>query len=182
MTRTTAMQDYSDRVVSSGICLRCGAVFQPKDMGYNGRYCGKICKSLAKRAREKAGLADLNKGPRNREYVRMRMATDTVFKKEHQSATEVYRRATRKWLAEYKLERGCVDCGFKGHYAALQLDHEGPKSISIADARSSIARLQAEITAGQCQVRCANCHAVKTWERKQKALVDKSSIGTEVDQ
>jgi hypothetical protein len=73
----------------------------------------------------------------------------------------------REWLAKYKLERGCVDCGYREHAAALQLDHEGPKAVEIAEARSSIRRLMAEIEAGQCKVRCANCHSIRTWERKQ---------------
>jgi len=78
-----------------------------------------------------------------------------------------YSRKVRDWLATYKLERGCIDCGYKTHSAALQLDHEGPKAVAISTARSSIARLRAEIESGQCKVRCANCHAIKTWERKQ---------------
>lgn len=78
-----------------------------------------------------------------------------------------YQQAVRAWLADYKVKRGCVDCGYDGHFAALQLDHEGKKSVSIAEARSSIDRLLAEIRNGECVVRCANCHSIKTWERKQ---------------
>lgn len=78
-----------------------------------------------------------------------------------------YQQAVRAWLADYKMERGCVDCGFKEHPAALQLDHEGEKSIEIAAARTSVARLLKEIEDGECVVRCANCHSIKTWERKQ---------------
>lgn len=51
--------------------------------------------------------------------------------------------------------------------SALQLDHEGKKSVEIALARTSIDRLLAEIRNGECVVRCANCHSIKTWERKQ---------------
>lgn len=72
------------------------------------------------------------------------------------------------------MSRGCVDCGYKEHYSALQLDHEGEKSMEIADARSSIARLKREIEAGRCKVRCANCHSIITWKRKVAAIADKA--------
>jgi LSD1 subclass zinc finger protein len=76
-------------------------------------------------------------------------------------------RAVREWLAAYKLKLGCVDCGYNTNAAALQFDHEGPKLAAISELRSSKERILAEIKRGKCKVRCANCHAVKTWERKQ---------------
>ena len=79
-----------------------------------------------------------------------------------------YRATVREWLADYKLRHGCKDCGYRAHFAALQLDHEGPKRREIADARSSIRRLEEEIANGRCVVRCANCHAIKTWQRQQQ--------------
>lgn len=72
-------------------------------------------------------------------------------------------RATRirRWLDAYKLKAGCVDCGYKAHHAALHFDHvRGEKLINVCNAKS-IAQAEAEIE--KCEVRCANCHAVKTW-------------------
>lgn len=112
-----------------------------------------------------------------REYVRARMKADPVFRSAHRSRAIEYQKVVRAWLAAYKLEHGCVDCGYKAHFSALQLDHEGAKSVEISKARTSIARLQAEIEAGQCKVRCANCHSIRTWERKQAAAGDKGAIG-----
>lgn len=89
------------------------------------------------------------------------------FKKERAKADSLSRyRRVYAWLSEYKMSRGCVDCGYAKHPAALQLDHEGPKSRSIADSRSSIGGLEREIKNGKCVVRCANCHSIKTLERK----------------
>jgi hypothetical protein len=153
--------------VEPRVCDACGERFTPKVGGYNARYCSKSCKSRLHRARESAGLTNPGKQEKHSAYVRHRLRTDPAFKAKHVARANAYRTNTRQWLADYKLSHGCVDCGFKGHFAALQLDHEGPKSISIGHARSSIARLKAEIESGQCKVRCANCHAIKTWERKQ---------------
>lgn len=62
-----------------------------------------------------------------------------------------------------KMARGCVDCGFKDHPAALDFDHvRGVKLLNVSAAKS-IAQADAEIA--KCEVRCANCHRIKTWER-----------------
>jgi hypothetical protein len=152
------------------VCLTCGIEFRPMSLGYNGRYCNSHCKYVAKYARDKSKNPNLTSEVVA--YKRRRRRTDPLFNEKHKEQCATARNKTRDWLASYKLSIGCVDCGFKGHYAALQLDHEGPKSVAISQARSSIGRLKAEIEAGDCKVRCANCHAIKTWERKQKKSHD----------
>lgn len=86
----------------------------------------------------------------------------------HRERGNANRKATREWLAAYKLERGCKDCGYREYACALQLDHEGVKSAEIANCRTSISRLLEEIEKGQCAVRCANCHSIKTWRDKNR--------------
>lgn len=67
----------------------------------------------------------------------------------------------RRWLDAYKLTSGCVDCGFNLHPAALHFDHVASgKTLNVCNSKS-IAQAQSEIT--KCVVRCANCHAIKTW-------------------
>lgn len=168
MTRTTNMVDYSDRVVPAHKCAACGLEYRPAAMGYNAAYCSVQCKRASRSKREDNPLDRSKRRDYMRKYVANRLATDPAFKQQHNARAGKYRKATRDWLAEYKLERGCVDCGFRGHFSALQLDHEGPKSVEIAAARTSVARLQAEIESGQCKVRCANCHSIRTWLQKQK--------------
>jgi hypothetical protein len=108
----------------------------------------------------------LLKQRRARSYQLLKKDPERLSK--HRDGAKKYRQYGREWLAAYKLEKGCADCGYRGHSAALQLDHEGHKSIDIADARSSIARLMKEIEDGRCVVRCANCHSIRTWEQKQR--------------
>jgi hypothetical protein len=74
------------------------------------------------------------------------------------------KRATsiRRWLDGYKIQVGCIDCGYKQHHAALHFDHvRGIKAINVCNAKS-IAQAKSEIS--KCEVRCANCHAVKTFK------------------
>jgi len=55
---------------------------------------------------------------------------------------------------------------YNANPCALQFDHEGPKTASISSIRSSQRRILTEIESGKCVLRCANCHAVKTWADK----------------
>lgn len=66
-----------------------------------------------------------------------------------------------------KMERGCADCGYRAHPAALHFDHlPGTTKISEVStlARRGRADLLAEIA--KCEVVCANCHAIRTAERR----------------
>jgi hypothetical protein len=72
-------------------------------------------------------------------------------------------------VADIKVERGCKDCGFRAHPDALQFDHL-PGQQKIAAVSSLIAQcdetlIRAEIE--KCEVVCANCHAIRTAERRR---------------
>lgn len=74
----------------------------------------------------------------------------------------------RAIVEELKLARGCIDCGYNAHPRALQFDHRpGVEKRGIiphfVSSGTSMATLLTEID--KCDVRCANCHAVKTAER-----------------
>lgn len=60
------------------------------------------------------------------------------------------------------MKRGCIDCGFNNHPAALHFDHRDPlnKSFSVArNSERSWKKVLEEVD--KCDVRCANCHAIK---------------------
>jgi hypothetical protein len=68
----------------------------------------------------------------------------------------------------YKESVGCECCGGKFPFFALHLDHLVPSlktktyNKSAIDYASSIKRIMQEIR--KCQVLCATCHAIKTYE------------------
>lgn len=72
-----------------------------------------------------------------------------------------------EFLHEYKLERGCVDCGYREHAEALDFDHlpgvEKSFTIGQVGIRKNRDVLLAEIA--KCEVVCANCHRVRTKRR-----------------
>jgi hypothetical protein len=74
----------------------------------------------------------------------------------------------RDWLSAVKLERGCADCGYKAHPAALHFDHlpGAGKAFNIGHLSGrSRASLESEIA--KCEVVCANCHAIRTDSRRK---------------
>lgn len=88
------------------------------------------------------------------------------------------RRRRRLWLGEwafeYKRDKPCTDCGVSFHPAAMQWDHIGDdKEMNVSDAvrhGRSKERILAEIA--KCELVCANCHAVRTYERRTQEADD----------
>lgn len=66
-------------------------------------------------------------------------------------------------VRQLKVIVGCADCGFMRHHSALDFDHVyGVKKFSISRGGALMESIR-EIA--KCEVRCANCHRIKTWER-----------------
>lgn len=80
----------------------------------------------------------------------------------------------RELVDGIKLARGCADCGYRAHACALQFDHLPGRekrgevarlaSACFGSFETRRARLLAEIA--KCEVVCANCHAVRTQQRR----------------
>jgi hypothetical protein len=72
------------------------------------------------------------------------------------------------WFRGLKEGRPCSDCGGVFHPVAMQWDHP-PGVEKIADVaflyRGSRARVLREIE--KCELVCANCHAIRTFMRRQ---------------
>lgn len=58
----------------------------------------------------------------------------------------------------------CVDCGYSTHLAALDFDHMNPskKKFTIAEGLTYMDSTKVMKEAQTCELRCANCHRVKT--------------------
>ena len=64
----------------------------------------------------------------------------------------------------------CVDCGYSKHFAALEFDHiNDDKLDAVANLINHMvawSRVIAEVE--KCDLVCANCHRIRTWERLHK--------------
>lgn len=75
------------------------------------------------------------------------------------------RRERIKWLQDYKMERGCCQCGYRGHPAALTFDHldRDTKKFEVNNYNClrNMSVLEDEIA--KCRILCANCHNVHSY-------------------
>lgn len=76
----------------------------------------------------------------------------------------------RKILKEYLVNRGCVDCGYNKHHAALEFDHM-PGFVKYKNVMAmcwdSWEKIWAEVD--KCEVVCSNCHSIRTYNRNKLA-------------
>ena len=105
-----------------------------------------------------------------------------AYKKEYRKHNpHTVTRDVKKWIWQKKRRRdrigllkqrmGCVDCGYTDNPVALHFDHINPltkfKNVSSLY-NFKLKVLFMEIR--KCVVRCANCHAIKTYEGKHHAI------------
>jgi hypothetical protein len=80
----------------------------------------------------------------------------------YQKRSKQYSQRNKEFIKRYKQLFGkCIDCGITD-YRVLQFDHTKNKSYNISDMAqsNSIQLIKNEIR--KCEIRCANCHQIKT--------------------
>lgn len=104
---------------------------------------------------------DAQRAAVRRHYERNR---ETMIERAAASNKRV-RARNRQIIVEAK-SRPCTDCGVEYPPYVMQFDHTGEKTANIADmmGRASVPALLDEIA--RCEVVCANCHAIRTWQRR----------------
>jgi hypothetical protein len=123
-------------------CSKCGLIRPVEDFALRTNIC-KPCK--------RAYEADYYQ--KNKEKVQaLRKVTN-----------ERYLERNRQFVLSYLQEHPCIDCGFSD-IRALEFDHRDPTlkkvEVSTMISRTSLETLKEEIE--KCDVRCANCHRIKT--------------------
>lgn len=107
-------------------------------------------------------------------------------------------------INKYKLSKGCKDCGYAEHPKALCFDHvvreDKTELLDASKSGANMSTLVCRITTTdkvknrqyirelfdeirKCEVRCQNCHSIKTWEerdymphvRKNKDIIKEKS-------
>ena len=107
----------------------------------------------------------------HKHYSRMRRYGDPFMLKRATSTPGKDAVARAEYVRRYKMKRGCVDCGYRKHPAALDFDHR-PGTTKIRDIKRGQqlgwAALMEEIA--KCDVVCANCHRIRTAERREEVV------------
>jgi hypothetical protein len=152
---------YPHKTNLDGLNGQCKSCCRKYDREYQkGRGTNRSKKRLASRA----AYRNSEKGKRtNRTYRQSEHYRRLVAK-----ANVERRKRNVEEINKIKLSRGCVDCGYNLHPAALDFDHRPGErkrfGVSYAKQRTmNIIRKEME----KCDVVCANCHRVRTEKRRQ---------------
>ena len=81
-------------------------------------------------------------------------------------------RALLARIQQIKVERGCADCGYNAHPAALDFDHlpGHVKSARMASMSGGNKWSLIEAEMAKCEVVCANCHRIRTADRRSLSI------------
>ena len=94
-------------------------------------------------------------------------------KKKHISYINNIKRKIVNYILDYKKRSECLDCGLRGaeYPEVLDFDHiNNDKEFNISEFRhhtSGFNKVKKEI--GKCEIVCANCHRIRTANRKRLA-------------
>jgi hypothetical protein len=77
-------------------------------------------------------------------------------------------------VRKYKLEKGCIDCGYNLHPEALEFDHKpnSDKLFNIGEKLGSYSMEKIWEEINKCEVVCANCHAIRTANRRTRIEIE----------
>jgi hypothetical protein len=79
--------------------------------------------------------------------------------------SKIARDRIRAFITNYLKTNPCVDCG-EVNTIVLEFDHLKDKHFNISDAaRKGVGMKKLKDEIAKCEVRCANCHRKKTYER-----------------
>jgi hypothetical protein len=75
---------------------------------------------------------------------------------------------------QYKEDKGCADCGLKFPHYVLEFDHlPGQKKVdNVYRVLKKYGVESAWQEVAKCDVVCANCHKVRTYERENSDILE----------
>ena len=128
--------------------------------------CGesKVLDEFNKNKSKPDGLSHHCKDCRKYYNVKYYEGTKVKYKPSRDAARNACKKRNRDWLKQYLQIHSCVDCG-NTDIRVLEFDHRGDDKVCDVSRlmASGLDKLKAEVL--KCDVRCKNCHAIKTYER-----------------
>lgn len=96
-------------------------------------------------------------------------AANRLKKRAYQRAASKKRRLA---IQAIKLKAGCIDCGYCEHPAALDFDHR-PLEIKLFSVGTTPNGRWEQVLReiAKCDVVCANCHRVRTEDRRSSIVI-----------
>ncbi len=103
-------------------------------------------------------------------------------KKSYYQRNEIKRHQLREYLREIK-NKPCLDCGIQYPFYVMEFDHRDPnaklRGVTKLVNNCNMKKLTEEIE--KCDVVCANCHRIRTWNKETGVLKYRDGIRVIVD-
>lgn len=126
-----------------------------------------------KRCGDSKVFSEFNKSPKNKDgfHSYCRMCQKEHYRENKDRHCENVKHSKKEYLLKARtimanaLSGGCVDCG-NLDIRVLDFDHLSDKLDNVpkmVNRGFSLDKVQEEIS--KCEVRCRNCHAIKTYDR-----------------
>jgi endogenous inhibitor of DNA gyrase (YacG/DUF329 family) len=133
-------------------CAQCGVEFTLNSRGRHKKFCSASCRSLA--------------------YYHSNAEYKQKVLEKSSSRQKRLRQENDEKLNSYKIEKGCAHCGFNSNPRALQCNHINPleKSFQISSHISSKSWTEILSELGKCEILCANCHAIHSYDNKHSQI------------
>ena len=108
-----------------------------------------------------------------RDRARQREAEQKWYRENRQRVFDKKNRkkARLRELIRQTKRQPCADCGVSYPYYVMDFDHVSGEKVMIISKlvnRGATALLMKELE--KCEVVCANCHRIRTWQRRAKAI------------
>jgi hypothetical protein len=154
-------------------CKLCGETKPISDFYLNKKYHGKGEKYLSsckKCVIERSRQSYL----RRRESVCSKLKTLKVDNPDRWVETRDAARKRRDDLAiSLKSGKPCVDCSGIFHFAAMDFDHIDPNTKTLhGHSLLSFSKAKVAEEIKKCELVCANCHRIRTYNRNQERIKD----------
>ena len=94
--------------------------------------------------------------------------SENKYQLKHQQSKKARGYKYKSIIDRYKMFCGCKVCGYKKHHVALHLNHKNPikKKGTLSDVIYSWGWNKIKEEIRKCEVLCANCHSIHTYEEK----------------
>lgn len=155
---------YEERKLA-GLCVYCGLV-PPEPHRIGCANCGQRRYTTRQERLKRSGKCDScpNSAMLGRRYCQecnnAKNQRRIRLRQENQSKVNAY-----------KLEKGCIECGYKEHPVALDFDHlpgfTKVRDIAAMTRNFSWVKILEEIN--KCEIVCANHHRIRTETRRLQA-------------
>lgn len=138
------------------VCLQCGVDILGAHK--NRKFCSTKClyKNRYTRCGQRSTSAQRSKWYRSR-------TSKHGYRERLNTQGKNRRDEIQKFIRDFKVQVGCMDCGYNKHHVALEFDHiSDNKEINVCNAKSV---MQAKMEIAKCEVVCSNCHRIRTYNR-----------------